>query len=1098
MEALSSFTQAFSHEFTSPVRSKARAYESRNLVHIIEQNDSMIAAIVSGTDDYDVLLFQPASDNCEVDVSCTCPHFESGDLCKHIWATLRRCDALDMGFPALNYDEAYIEPYLFEHLEKIISKRSVASFNVSKVQPPSNDWQTLLQIVEREVPSKTVSSIRANDKGYEVYYVVNIADCITNGNLTVQLMERRLKDSADYSSLTPFAKTLLHLDNTGSSLDVQLVQMLTASSTLSMSVNDRYYQMFRPINKIQIVSGMNLNVMSSLCESGRCLWRLSSEQSITTAKPLSFDYGEPYRFLMKGVADDESQSWKLTGHLQRGDTLKDLAHDIVLGYANLVMFNDGTMAKASTAADYNWVNLFAKHGQISIPFADRDTFLQKIYLSGHLPNLQFPKELQPNIQTLTPIPRLYLKTEEYNFRLLTAEAKFVYGDVECAHDDQALPYLPETQSLCHRDLDLEDCFIRQLDLLDFTSNWGPQGPVLKLNRAKFTEVVEELLNQGWEVNAEGCQMKTSINRSINVSSGIDWFDLEAEFDFDGEAVELPALLKAVRKGEQWIELGNGARGLLPTEWLAKYGQTLELGEAKDGAVRFRPSQAMMIDSILASQPNVSIDKKFKDLRKQLARISGVKPKKEPNTFKGELRDYQRDGLGWINFLKDLHFGGCLADDMGLGKTVQILAMLEERRKRRLKKEEVRKPSLVIVPKSLVFNWCEEAARFSPKLSVIAYHGRERTGFQQQLHDSNIVVTTYGTMRKDIEYLSQVDFDYVILDEAQAIKNASSLAAKACRTLKADHRLAATGTPIENNLNELWSLFEFLNPGMLGRSAMFKSAIKDAAQNPESLQRLSKAVAPYVLRRTKEQVLEELPDKTEQILHCELSTKHRKEYDQLRKHYQVQLDSTIAEKGLQNSKIHVLEALLRLRQAACHPGLIDKKRCTEPSAKVDLLMEQLAEVVSGGHKALVFSQFTSFLSIIKTRMDKAKMNYEYLDGKTSNRQARVNRFQTDESCSTFLISLKAGGTGLNLTAADYVFILDPWWNPAAEAQAVDRAHRIGQDKKVTAYRIITKDTIEEKVSELQVKKKNLADAIISTNDHLLKSMSFEDLQMLLSD
>jgi SNF2 family DNA or RNA helicase len=439
----------------------------------------------------------------------------------------------------------------------------------------------------------------------------------------------------------------------------------------------------------------------------------------------------------------------------------------------------------------------------------------------------------------------------------------------------------------------------------------------------------------------------------------------------------------------------------------------------------------------------------------------------------------------------------------------------------------RTPSLIVVPRSLVFNWIEEAERFTPKLKVLNYTGLDRSAMIEQLDQYDAIVTTYGTLRRDIVKLQDTRFDYAVLDESQAIKNAQSQAAKACRLVNAEHRLAMTGTPVENHLGELWSLFEFLNPGMLGRSSAFKGISKNGkpattvsirgddenrrsgktggngagvqAAPPENqaLAVLAQALRPFILRRTKDKVLTELPEKTEQTLFCEMQPKQRKLYDQLRDYYRASLDKRVKESGIMKSKIHVLEALLRLRQAACHPGLLDKAKQKDSSAKLETLLEQITEVIDEGHKSLIFSQFTSLLAIVRQHLDKRGIVYEYLDGQTRDRRERVHRFQNDTACPLFLISLKAGGHGLNLTAADYVFILDPWWNPAVEAQAVDRAHRIGQTRRVFAYRLICRDTVEEKIIQLQQTKRDLAEAIISADNNLIRNLTTDDLQMLLS-
>jgi SNF2 family DNA or RNA helicase len=395
----------------------------------------------------------------------------------------------------------------------------------------------------------------------------------------------------------------------------------------------------------------------------------------------------------------------------------------------------------------------------------------------------------------------------------------------------------------------------------------------------------------------------------------------------------------------------------------------------------------------------------------------------------------------------------------------------------------------------------EAAKLTPGLRILDHSGRGRVrpapeGDPFAGHD--LVLITYGTLRRDVAALRQVDFDYVILDEAQAIKNADSQSAKAARLLRGRHRLAMTGTPVENHLGELWSLLEFLNPGLLGASTSLKAHAAELRNPaPEAREMLSRALRPFILRRTKEQVAKDLPAKVEQTLFCELPAKQRKLYDELRDHYRGAHGSRIGEQGLGRAKILVLEALLRLRQAACHPALLDRGRTDEPSAKLDVLLPQIREVLSEGHKVLVFSQFTAFLALVRRTLDREGLSYLYLDGRTRDRREKVAQFQAVSGPPLFLISLKAGGLGLNLTAADYVYLLDPWWNPAVEAQAVDRAHRIGQARTVFAYRLVARNTVEEKILELQASKRALADAIIQADESLIAGLSREDLELLLS-
>jgi superfamily II DNA or RNA helicase len=610
----------------------------------------------------------------------------------------------------------------------------------------------------------------------------------------------------------------------------------------------------------------------------------------------------------------------------------------------------------------------------------------------------------------------------------------------------------------------------------------------------------KVIDAGYEVLWNKQKIRAHGRISISVSSGIDWFDVDANADFDGVMAETPALLEAIASNSSLVRLSDGSVGFVDPEALKRLARLADSGEkqavedGEGGAIRFRGSQMMLLDALLeADAASAEFDTAYLERRERLRQLRGIGPADPVAGFQGNLRDYQRSGLGWLRFLRDHSLGGCLADDMGLGKTVQVLALLEERRQARLADPSIG-PSLCVVPKSLLFNWRNEASRFAPELRVLVSAGTDRHESLGDLSAFDLIITTYATLTRDIQELRQHEFDYVVLDEAQAIKNASTLASKACRLLKARHRLALSGTPIENHLGELWSLFEFLNPGMLGRASSFER-MAGSRTDLDVLPIIGKAVAPFVLRRTKRQVLTELPEKSQVTLTCQLGPKQRKLYDQLRKHYRDRVGKSVRDEGEAKTRFMVLEALLRLRQAACHPGLIDPTKGAD-SAKFDALLERLPELIDEGHKALIFSQFTSLFDLLRPQLDKAKIRYEYLDGKTNDRQQRVDRFQNSPDIPLFLISLKAGGHGLNLTAADYVFLLDPWWNPAVEAQAIDRAHRMGQTRPVFAYRLIAADTIEEKIAALQESKRQLADAVISENDGLLGKMTFEDLRALL--
>jgi SNF2 family DNA or RNA helicase len=550
------------------------------------------------------------------------------------------------------------------------------------------------------------------------------------------------------------------------------------------------------------------------------------------------------------------------------------------------------------------------------------------------------------------------------------------------------------------------------------------------------------------------------------------------------------------------------------------GLVAKVGQVRDGAVRFAPAQALLLEAALGGA-EIDVDAEYARVREGIQRFTAIEPAAPSVGFTGTLRPYQCEGLGWMRFLRDVGLGGCLADDMGLGKTVQVLAMLEARREeraaaapragaaRRVKSTKAAsgpdsKPaaaasiasprtSLVVAPRSLVFNWCAEAARFAPKLKVLDLSAPGRTIDAAEVAAHDLVLTTYGMLRNDFSQLREIEFDYLILDEAQAIKNASSQTAHAAKSLRGRHRLALSGTPVENHLGELWSLVEFLNPALLPR---ISERAGNALADPDAARVAAAAVRPFLLRRTKAQVAKDLPARIEKTITCQLGAVQRRIYDTLRNEVRASVQGRIKELGLGRAGVYVLEGLLRLRQAACHPGLVDAKWNGEPSAKLESLVPLLAELAAEGHKTLVFSQFTSFLDLVEPLVTAAGLRYERLDGSTRNRGERVERFQSDPSIPLFLISLKAGGLGLNLTSADHVVLLDPWWNPAVEAQAIDRAHRMGQHRTVIAARLVAADTVEARILELQARKRELADAIVGGERGPLSGLSREDLEHLL--
>jgi superfamily II DNA or RNA helicase len=851
-------------------------------------------------------------------------------------------------------------------------------------------------------------------------------------------------------------------------------------------------------NRYVLRNDLQAQVVERIARTGRCRLRRTEDEDDPPA--LRWDDGPPWEFWIDiRLADPAARRWTWRGILRRhrGEDRMDLAEPLVL-LPGLVVQGVGRAARFDDAGIFLWMARLRHEKEMSLSEVQQDAMLGRLLGDARVGPSRLVEGLYLEEVDLPPQPCLTVRTPRQNWGSdnLVAELEFDYEGARVASFPPGkMAVQTDRRRAIRRDVAAEAAAKDRLFELGFkdAKDFRVDPGTLEIGPKKLPAVIPGLVADNWRVEAEGVLYRSAGEFKLNVTSGIDWFELAGGVQFGNQSIPLPQLLAAARRGETMIKLDDGSIGMLPEAWLQKYGLLTDVGTVAGDALRFDRSQAGLLDSLLAAQPEIRCDAEFAKVRKGLHAFEGVEPIDAPPGFQGELRPYQREGLGWLEYLRQFDFGGILADDMGLGKTVQVLALLQRRRARRQSKG----PSLIVVPRSLVFNWLQEAAKFTPRLRVLDYTGPARHALRDAFEKYDLIVTTYGTMRSDIVELSKLTFDYAILDEAQAIKNSESQSAKAARLLQARHRLAMSGTPIENHLGELWSIFEFLNPGMLGTAGVFKKHAGGAAgQDEQARYLLARALKPFILRRTKSQVVKDLPDKIEQTLHCDMEPAQRKMYEDLLAHYRTTLLRKDADE-LRGSKIEVLEALLRLRQAACHPGLIDPTRLDEASAKLDMLLPQVAEVVDEGHKVLIFSQFTSFLAIVKKRLDAEGLTYEYLDGRTRNREERVNRFQTDPDCPIFLISLKAGGLGLNLTAAEYVYLLDPWWNPAVEAQAIDRSHRIGQVNNVFAYRLIAKDTVEQKILDLQQKKRELADAILDADNRMLQKLTREDLEFLLS-
>lgn len=576
---------------------------------------------------------------------------------------------------------------------------------------------------------------------------------------------------------------------------------------------------------------------------------------------------------------------------------------------------------------------------------------------------------------------------------------------------------------------------------------------------------------------------------LEVNERVDWFDLKAKVRFGEFEVDFKEVRKCILRGKTEIMLPNGEIGVIPESWISRYRDLLAFSTQSSNGITLNKIHVSLVQELKEGElAKVTMDRKLE----RLIDFNKIEDYQVPNNFKGSLRPYQLAGYNWLRFLEDYNFGGCLADDMGLGKTIQALALLQNQ-----KNEHADSTSLLIMPTSLLYNWEMEAKKFTPDLKILNYTGINRVKNPDQFAKYDIVLTSYGTTRVDTEILATFYFNYIILDESQAIKNPDSLISKKVRKLKSRRKLILTGTPIENSTLDLWSQMSFLNPGLLGNESYFKKEyLVPIEKKGDELKtkKLNALIKPFLLRREKGQVASDLPEKVVNIRYCSMTDQQKEVYDREKNAFKSKIMDMIETDGLAKSHMILLQGLTQLRQIANHPKMVEESY-QDGSGKLEEVTYMIENTISKGHKVLIFSQFVKHLKIVSEYLKDQKLPFAYLDGATKNRQSEVEKFQNDPDVSIFLISLKAGGTGLNLTKAEYVFLLDPWWNPAVEAQAIDRAHRIGQTNTVFAYKFVSKDTIEEKIIKLQQHKQKLASDLITIEESFVKSLSQSDIQDL---
>lgn len=1105
----SPYVIALAAAFGESLRKRGREYFDLGRVERIDVAERAASAHVRGSRLY-VVRIVDYRDASRCKMHCTCSFGARAYPCIHMWATVLAIDAVERG--PTDAPRRLQGPLQLDEAEA--NAASAASQPPTRLPPPAPAPPKWLSRVARLLPAAPLAPPTATLPPLVEYRLQLGRHDVTT--ISIQTFVRLPRKHGAYGE-----PRLLRL-----SAEQQAQLPAVDRSLLALRARDFVARFdFPPSQTGELERDLALTWSVSAHWLPRALELLSSTDRVFVgdaqgARPMRVDAATPFEFELV-VADGKPGIAVVTGQFRRGDEVCALPDVVALRVGAAFVVRD-RLVRLECADAAELAQELARGGPLELPAAELPALLGRLATLAGAP--RFLANLLDRFAVAAPIPVVAVMIPKPPGAALHASMRFDYAGELLAADD-ARPVLAVGAGIVRRDFAAEAAARQALVAIEPAF----VGSLVELPRARLAAFTAACVAAGCRVLVDGRTVRPFAAASARVGSGIDWFELNGQVAFDGRTAGLPELLRRRVLQAGMVELDDGTFGLLPEQWLRRI-EALRLldGEVDGDVLRVPRSRGLMLDALLAARSDdaVEVDAAFAALRARLGAFEQVQSRAAPAAFVGSLRPYQCEGLGWLHFLRDFGLGGCLADDMGLGKTVQVLALLahehaaatsaagvpsaapaagRRRHRGRAGTAAPMAPSLLVAPRSVIGNWQAEAQRFAPGLRVVDFSGHDRWNDANvaRLAQADLVLTTYALVRSDVVRFAERGqrFHYAILDEAQAVKNPDSQGAKAVRLLQAAHRLVLTGTPVENHLGDLWSLFEFLNPGMLGRLPAFR-ALFGAEADDEALaahrRLVQRALRPVLLRRSKAQVLTDLPDKVEQTLWCVLGPAQRKRYDQLVRHYRAKLLGELGEGDELDGRQRfvALEALLRLRQAACHEALLDPRAAAPGSAKFDELLPRLEELAVEGHKALVFSQFTSVLDLLEPELRARGIVFERIDGSTTRRAERVRRFHQDPECRVFLISLKAGGVGLNLTAASYVFLLDPWWNPAVEMQAIDRAHRIGQKRVVNAYRLVCRDTVEERVLELQSRKKALCEAILGNERSLLQDLTRADLELLL--
>ncbi len=1072
-------------DFDPTVRSKGYSFYIRKQFKLLEIGNEAVKSEVYGVHKYNVNLnFDPAKQS--LLYQCTCNQFKQGFNCPHIWASVLAVEK------NTKTDEFTSKIFYFYQQKK--QQVEVEAIEAKSAPTPGGNssepyWKRSLDRAREAFENKNVvTKFRSATADFlkKGFYVLDIPASLSYRQFVLHFRIQERKYNGEYGFIK---KADLNQDKI-SSFENTLEQDILWNLVGRVEKNYFSKSQASVFNEFLVNPDQNENILQDVSALGQ-LYRLKKNK---TGLYVDFSIADMQQYPLL------DESWSLDLHLYEFDkedyklsvVLKNENNQTkemkeVIGYLDNYIFFEDFMAYFDSKKHGMWYEALSLRPMVVAKNEVFD-FLNTYWLNfTNTPYIHLPDDLKfEEAKDLQPSAKVVLHMNEES-TIQVAEMRFLYGDYEVdgTYQEFILDLTKKLKVKRHQDLETE--LLNQFIELSPIKKSGFRSE-FKFFNTHLPDLIDRVGQKDWQIFLNRNRIRRAKDLNFKVSHQMDWLDLKIDLKIGDQTVDWPDILKALKNQSNLITLKDGTTAFMPAEIMKKLKPYFEIGQTTADGIKLNRIQSLFLKSYIENDFLVPSDSKMENLIKDL---SELKPIKNGPGFKGELRDYQKKGVSWMNILSENALGGILADDMGLGKTIQMLAVFSIFTNM---KDKPKGPSLVVAPKSLVFNWRNEFEKFTPKLKVLTYFGNDRKELLKDFNKFDVLLTTYHTLRNDIESLKEVPFFFFILDEAQNIKNPRSQLTMSTKLIRAEKKFALTGTPIENSIGDLVSILSVVNPGLITES-LGQKMLK--LSEPDDLRRFSKALAPFILRRTKEQVLKDLPSKTEQVLYCELSDEERAKYNEIKNYYWQKLNSKIKDNGIKNTKIEILGALLRLRQISCHMGLVDKTKLGEPSAKFDLLIDQLQTLIKEGHKALVFSSFTSLLKILSQQLREKNIHFEYLDGQTKDRAERVNNFQTNEQISLFLLSLKAGGVGLNLTSADYVFIIDPWWNPAAESQAIDRCYRIGQTKSVFAYKLIAKNTVEEKILKLQERKKILAENIINSDANILKELSMDDLSDLFS-